>query len=357
MTAQAGYTALWQLAPENWDKIVSGVYVYSLDTKTAYTLGDVPIPWPMIWLVATHSKKHVFDLQPVKPEFLSKGISSLVDRVKWRWRLGPPPADVKKFSSKSVPMHCEQIGPVDLELLCARVRMVGDEAIRKIVRKKTSSTNASALFCPQTRMGACVFVDRTQLKTLHDDARSSAMYTEVHPDSVPSDAIARAVRKHAKQVAQLEEQPPWEMELCKDLYRWGVAGTRSNLILTVKSHKPPGEVTTRNAHATQHNPFTPLGKYVSFKLLSVLKTFPHIMYSTDQFIEYITSIPITDDMKFIKADVKDFFIAGGHEHLATRSCAILPAKYRIVVSNVIRDMLHHQYISSNIASRDYEFGG
>eukprot|EP00971_Amphidinium_carterae_P139628 2766247-Amphidinium_carterae.1 len=59
-------------------------------------------------------------------------------------------------------------------------------------------------------------------------------------------------------------------------------------------------------------------------------------------------------MKFIKADVKDFFISGGHEHLAAKSSAILPAKYRVVVGNAIRDMLHHQYISSKVASRNYE---
>ena len=103
--------------------------------------------------------------------------------------------------------------------------------------------------------------------------------------------------------------------LVRDANVVGVERIFSTLGATVKTHKDQGEQVLRPLHKSVSTPFLPGMKFLCSYLSEFLKTLPHILRNSQQAKEEILDLVLLGSDKFVKVDIKDFFMSGSHPSL------------------------------------------
>ena len=106
-----------------------------------------------------------------------------------------------------------------------------------------------------------------------------------------------------KRVGELEGDAGIARQLQKSLLSGCVS---SKLALTVKSHKGPGEVTTRNIHAFSSYSFAGLSSWVALQFRQWLRGLKHVLMSTRDFHKEIAGVEARPDDLWIGLDIRDF---------------------------------------------------
>ncbi len=89
----------------------------------------------------------------------------------------------------------------------------------------------------------------------------------------------------------------------------------SNLSCTIKTHKNPGKVVLRALHASPATPFKPAMRWVAHVCPQRVTSLPHMLRDSRELVNIINERSFPDNAKFLKADVKDFFMSGEHKDL------------------------------------------
>eukprot|EP00959_Pyramimonas_sp_CCMP1952_P163693 3422108-Pyramimonas_sp.AAC.1 len=93
----------------------------------------------------------------------------------------------------------------------------------------------------------------------------------------------------------------------------------SRLKCTVKTHKPAGEVELRAIHASTGSPLTGGMRYVSSLLRPFLARQPHILRDSQDLLHQLRGIAVLENDRFLKIDIKDYFMSGEHHQLIHHS--------------------------------------
>jgi len=200
--------------------------------------------------------------------------------------------------------------------------------------------------CLSDKDGCFVLVDKSIIEQLHVEALVPPVYQAQHRMEMHHTSIIAGLRKLAKRVAVAEGCTMLEGEILSDLRKFGFGSLASRVLLTIKTRKPPGAVTTRKIHASRRSYLAPLGKFISIKLRESLCQYPHIFQSTDDLIRAIVNTRVTANAVMVKCDVKDFFITGDHEHLAARAALSVPESERRIIHDCIAFLLDNQWVKS-----------
>ena len=120
------------------------------------------------------------------------------------------------------------------------------------------------------------------------------------------------------------------------------------MLVNIKTHKDPGEVSMRLIHASTKYPGTPLSSVVKKILQRKVRTLPHIYQKTEDFInEFKTkNVNLPDDVIFWTADIGDFFMNGEFQDLIESSTEHLEGDEKEGVRDALWALLGTQYVRS-----------
>eukprot|EP00438_Fugacium_kawagutii_P000047 Skav211389 [mRNA] locus=scaffold8085:1910:3208:+ [translate_table: standard] len=119
------------------------------------------------------------------------------------------------------------------------------------------------------------------------------------------------------------------------------------LNVTVKSHKPAGQVAFRNIHGGMCYPFSGLGAWLAHNLQQSLRKIPHILRNSGDLVTQLEQFRSGNAFTFVKVDIKDYFMSGTREELQQFASELLGAGIRNVGKQVIDFLLTHQYVQSD----------
>ena len=89
----------------------------------------------------------------------------------------------------------------------------------------------------------------------------------------------------------------------------------SKLMVDIKRHKGRGDVSFRAIDGAQASPLKLGMRLISRWLQPHIDQRPHILKDVSDLVSFLKSTKFDHDVCFLKTDVKDFFMSGGHEEL------------------------------------------
>eukprot|EP00973_Karenia_brevis_P034509 4759678-Karenia_brevis.AAC.1 len=109
------------------------------------------------------------------------------------------------------------------------------------------------------------------------------------------------------------------------LRSWNDAETSlfSTLILTVKSHKNPGEVKTRNIHSSPKWKLAGLSVWVQSVLANALKPYTHLLRDAAALVGKLKGATAPEGAKLMNGDIKEYFMSGTAQELAEDAIKII----------------------------------
>ena len=142
-----------------------------------------------------------------------------------------------------------------------------------------------------------------------------------------------------------------DMQLRRALLSDALAAQREDCITvklsyTCKTHKPDGEVVLRPIHAYTSSPMAPGMRWLASSLDSKLRKLPHLLKDADDLQRRLKHFKIPHGCRFLKLDVKDFYLTGNHGEIVSKSASIFDASERANYQVMADAILHNQYIRS-----------
>ena len=123
----------------------------------------------------------------------------------------------------------------------------------------------------------------------------------------------------------------------------------AKLQCTVKTHKSSGEVVLRPIHAYGQSVFEPGLKWMQHVLTNGLVHLPHLLKDSNDLCQKLKSFKLPRNVRFIKMDVKDYFLTGSHSMLVQKSSEVVSPELREDYNLLASAILGNQYISSSLA--------
>ena len=118
----------------------------------------------------------------------------------------------------------------------------------------------------------------------------------------------------------------------------------SKFSCTIKTHKGAGDVKLRALHASPDNMMKPGMRYVAHVLKPILKGLPHILRDSDHLIAMIRGRRFPNTSKIVQFDIKDFFMSGSHNDLASSCARLVSPEVRRGFTKMLQMILRNQYV-------------
>ena len=321
-------------------------------------------PWPVRWLLTRYHHKHIFCSRRT-PNFRTLGqeLSTYANRVHWRaWfelNGSDQPAPMVRVKDKFTP-------PCKEETLLPAVRAWTAELATRIatstrraasIARRTDVRNTLPVLywakqwlsshelvpVPRDRGGGVVLVHRQTLENEKRSLLASSWYEVVHGE-IPLTELRGMYCELATRAQTHERCPGLANSICRSL-SLSTARCATQLICTLKDHKPAGDMTFRNVHSGTGNCWQGLGKYVAAKLDPHVQAAPHVVGSPHRFVQQVRDTKLENDDAMIRMDIKDFYMIRSPEFLAKASTAHISERAeRELLHDCILFLLSWQYI-------------
>ena len=115
-------------------------------------------------------------------------------------------------------------------------------------------------------------------------------------------------------------------------------------MVNIKSHKGRGDVSFRAIHGAQASPLKPGMRLISRWLQPHIDQRPHILKDVFDLVTFLKSTKFDHDVWFLKTDVKDFFMSGGHEELTSLTAGAVESGVRKHYIALTKLILGAQYL-------------
>ena len=356
---------------QNFDMLCERIEVFDPPSKSMLPVSDFKVPWPIVWVLARYNRKHIWANRKLpSPDWVRKAMYDFCQRMKWKWffRNSSTRKPLVRFQSTS---HCGHVIDPGLQFWLDRFnRMMIGEALRackKATRHKEVISNMSPLVrwgiqllksspwkaCWTDKTSSYALIDRSHIASLHDDVFDKPMYmSEDRDDTRMVNGHYISYFKMAKRIELFEDSPELGAQLRKTA-NLPKARLVSRLSLTVKSHKPQGQVSVRNLHCSGTYSFKGIGLWVQHKLAEKLDCIPFLIKDPSQVGLMLKGIQLDNNVFVLKFDIKEFFVSGPLESLkcdAMRIFADDPVSKRRTIADAMDLLLTSQFI------RSYETG-
>ena len=122
----------------------------------------------------------------------------------------------------------------------------------------------------------------------------------------------------------------------------------ANLMLLLKSHKDPGEVSVRTVHSLPSFSLEGLSRWVMQKCRLVMKDFTQLISSSKQVVDRIQRVRVDGYLILAKIDIKDFYTVGEHYKIAGAVAKLFSYDKDLcsLVHDVVFFLLDNQYVQS-----------
>ena len=117
--------------------------------------------------------------------------------------------------------------------------------------------------------------------------------------------------------------------------------------LTVKTHKNGGEVVCRAIHAYNNCSMLPGMRWMTKLLHPTLSQLPHLLVNSADFMRKTTNLRLPSACRFMKLDIKDFYMSGSHKDLVSYSSLAVDPSVRDDYILLASAILESQYVTSD----------
>ena len=114
--------------------------------------------------------------------------------------------------------------------------------------------------------------------------------------------------------------------------------------MTLKTHKPCGEVEFRPIHAVHNYPLSPAFALLSHLLAKPLGDLDHLMKDSFALSAAIGKAVIPSHCTLVKMDIKDFFLAGSHQEILAACSSLVQDEFRSSFRDLAEFVLRSQYV-------------
>ena len=359
------------------------LYHYDPIRKDALLANATSAPWPVQWICTSFHRKHVFP--PARlPEIssLSKSMAIWENRTRWKlwfaenggeddedtakWRfMHSKNADCKPCPYLIDPNASCFLRQVSESVLCHARRATAKAARQKlafctpplvkfalrsmeVLQIDAVPTDKDGGFALCSDDGMSVAVDQVLVST-HYDCFLSASAWKLRIDPCidlfePYELAARAISVNDKL---------FRKALFSEV-KYGLEGMISKLNLTVKTHKPNNEVVCRAIHSYVNCPMAPGMRWIMKCLNDRLVHLPHLLRDSSDLLCKAKRVRLTSTCRFIKFDIKDFYMSGSFSELTSFASRAVDCSIRTDFSLLLDAVLNSQYVRSPTSGEVYK---
>jgi len=351
------------------------VRVYDPETKCSWipTAEDTAVPWPVIWLLARYNKKHIFvSRQLPSDRAVLKDVEAFENTIKLQWVHRKHPMGCTGFTVKPyVKAKCPDDASMKACGLLGWLRGFRQHIMDSVGRARRIATmqrrTANKQYCsnmlplvkwglqllkkekvvaiPTDKDGGFAVTRARWLPAIHLEILNGASYVRVRKAEIDIVRMKQEYRQITKGIGQLEEDASLPARLNCTL--WGGNYT-SRLQLTVKTHKAQHAQKCRNIHASPMYAFNGLSKWIALQFRRHLDVLPHRLTDASQLVSELKRLRPEAEFKFVKADIKDFFMSGASADLCSDAVSIFPeSQTKDVVAKALLWLLQNQLLESD----------
>ena len=347
------------------------LYIYDPLSCTARKPEFMEIDWITEFLLTKYHKKHVFlpGRKPLLPD-ISIGLRQWRDRLRLRSHFGDSSCNIGLASrghtavchdpcdplledyfndvTNNIFQHCA----MELDKWSHRHRS-GSNTPGIVRLGFTLLKRSPFMVLPSDKDGGFVLLLRTLAPTMFKDMLNSNSY---RPDSISECEVNNIMRKYFKLCRAIEDTtdiPGLKSALTSDARKFGARGLTSMLNVTIKTHKPAGAVVPRAIHSSVKHTFAPAMRWSRRILNERLCTFSHLVRDSADMVQKLDSISVLPNDKFLKVDIRDYFMSGDQEEIANLSSKLVPDSIRSDWRHIVEFILLNQYVSFQGSSQSW----
>ena len=344
----------------DYPSLMDKVFEWNPALRTAYAGSSVP--WPIVFLLSCFNKKHIFVSRMLpKPDIFRDKIRDFIRRLKWRYVL----RDVQSTSFVYEPRvkstaDCVKAVPFPHYLDALQTTLM--QAFMKARYQARFSDRSYCNISPVTALAfrllqsnglkaipvdkghGFVVIRRADATDAHLTYLGGSSYREVYPFEVFLDRTVHEGMALTLQIQQLEAQPGLAAKLNKPFYAGG--STVASFQTTIKVHKPQGQVTARPLHASNRFLLDGIAGWVVVQIRVILAaSSPWLLRDSFDLIHRLEGADYGDGCKCIHLDVKDFFMSGDINALASDIMILFPQCARTdLVRECVSYLLSNQFV-------------
>ena len=354
-------------------RFVPDIMFFNHVARTIEHFAPLSLPWPVEYLLAHHSPKHIFGGSRL-PSLgtIGKSLVNWENKLRWRLALSEKPQNKWSFlQSKN-----SDTGPCDIsvsnamnEFFFEAKNAVYKEVLRirrkaanfrwkfnnfyGVIRLALQYLKIGRYMCLQTdKDGGFCLISKDALQ--HETARILAnkrQYSEIEVGSDFGRALVVDFVDVARECASLGPFSDTDrLQFLSSILQPARSSRSSNIIstlkYTVKSHKPPGEVEWRPLHSSVRTPLAGGMRFITFLLRPILLTLPHLLLNSFQVVQRLRTRYISSSARLIKIDIRDFFMEGEHAQFLEACSSAVPIEWKRCLRTLLAFILRTQYVRS-----------
>lgn len=295
---------------------------------------------------------------------------------KWKWffRKENPDQQPKLRIRTRTPARCSLLVAPELGawLKNLRTEMIKTAkiAIKKAIIRKQKTTlpltrwglkllkESKWIAIPNDKDGGYTLMEKSEYIEAVEKIRKKTMYEEINPSSMTRNGT-EIHQSLVRKIANHERDQGLVMSLGKST-KTKDAKVEAELIITCKSHKPPGEVSFRNIHANPCYMYEGVATWVAHKISERFKEWEtvHLINNSQQLVNEIKGMEVPENMFFVKLDIKDFYLCGSQHEIVDAALKDwvdeLEPKHKIkknerrkkIMEEALHFLLHEQYVKT-----------
>ena len=314
-------------------RAVPDIMFFNHVARSIEHFAPLSLPWPVEYLLAHHSPKHVFGGSRL-PSLgtIGKSLANWENKLRWRLALSGEPqskwsflqsknSDTRPcdFSFSNAMDECffEAKTAVYKEIL--RIRRKAEPFRWKftnfygVIRLALQYLKVGPYMCLQTdKDGGFCLISKDALQ--HETARILANKRQYSAIEAGSDFGRALVLEFVEAAREYAFAGPFSdterTQFLGAILQPARSSSSSNIIstlkYTVKSHKPPGEVEWRPLHSSVRTPLAGGMRFITFLLRPILLTLPHLLLNSFQVVQRLRACSISPSARLVKIDIRDF---------------------------------------------------
>lgn len=315
-----------------FDSMLDNIYI--LNDSPVGLLGAHPkegsLPWPVVLLLGSYSRKHIFGACRISRKVLVSGVRVFCNRLRWRSLITAADNATRPLVKHSV-RNCNSIVMPAVNAFCraasrfiwSRVEIAARfsdhlPGFLRFALKFLKTQNLKVELSDKD--GVFVLAKANVVANLVSQELGKACYRATGVDNL--EPTFRSVKRELAGIARAADRISgrWASELRSLAAKSCESDLVCPMLCTIKTHKVPVE--TRVIIASSRSCFNGLGECLNRLLMPLIRSVPLVCLSSDDVLSKLKGLVLPARAIFLKFDVKDFYLAGAQDFLAV----VLPTR-------------------------------
>lgn len=343
---------------------IAWVMQYENMLRNIYVLNDSPtglmgahpkegsLPWPVVVLLGSYSRKHIFGACRVSRSLLVSRIRDFCNRLRWRSIIISPDDGTRPLVKRSVRTCNKTVMPVVSAFCKAASRFIWSRVERatrvsdplpgfmRFALRFLKSRNLKVELSDKD--GVFVLAEASVVAKLVEQHLGKVCYRAFGVGNV--EPAFRGVKRALWGVARAADRISgrWASELRSLADKARESDLICPMLCTIKTHKVPIEA--RVIISSSLSCFNGPGECLNRLLMPHIRSMPQVCLSSDDVISKLRGLELPIRAIFLKFDVKDFYLAGAQGFLVSTVCRCFPDKdQRAFVDKALNLVLGYQF--------------